>query len=306
MKHFLKLLDLSPAEVNELLDIAADLKYKQKHGIPHKYLDGKAVALIFQKASTRTRTSFEVGTYQLGGYGAFLNANDMQIARGETVQDTIRVLSRYFDCVMIRTFEQSYVEDLAKYGSVPVINGLTDFCHPTQVIADLLTVREYKGKTEGLKMCYVGDGNNMANSLIVGALKTGMSMTAVCPDDYRPAKEVRDFAAGYGDKFTLCSDPREGAVDADVLVTDVWTSMGQEAETAKRKIAFDGYQINEELMKLAHPDAMVLHCLPAHREEEITAETFEKHAAEIFDEAENRLHAHKAIMVAVMDAYPKA
>ncbi len=305
MKHFLKLLDLSPAEVNELLDIAADLKYKQKHGIAHKYLDGKAVALIFQKASTRTRTSFEVGTYQLGGYGAFLNANDMQIARGETVQDTIRVLSRYFDCVMIRTFEQSYVEDLAKYGSVPIINGLTDFCHPTQVIADLLTVREYKGKTEGLKMCYIGDGNNMANSLIVGALKTGMTMTAVCPDDYRPAKEVLDFAAGYGDKFTLCSDPREGAIGADVLVTDVWTSMGQEAETAKRKIAFDGYQINEDLMKLAHPDAIVLHCLPAHREEEITAETFEKHAAEIFDEAENRLHAHKAIMVAVMDAYKK-
>jgi ornithine carbamoyltransferase len=305
MKHFLKLLDLSPAEINELLDIAADLKYKQKNGIPHKYLEGKAVALIFQKASTRTRTSFEVGTYQLGGYGAFLNANDMQIARGETVQDTIRVLSRYFDCVMIRTFEQSYVEDLAKYGSVPIINGLTDFCHPTQVIADLLTVREYKGKTEGLKMCYIGDGNNMANSLIVGALKTGMSMTAVCPDDYRPAKEVLDFAAAYGDKFTLCTDPREGAVGADVLVTDVWTSMGQEAETAKRQAAFAGYQINEDLMQLAHPDAIVLHCLPAHREEEITAETFEKHAAEIFDEAENRLHAHKAIMVAVMDAYKK-
>ena len=306
MKHFLKLLDLSSAEVNELLDIAADLKYKQKNGIPHKYLEGKSVALIFQKASTRTRTSFEVGTYQLGGYGAFLNANDMQIARGETVQDTIRVLSRYFDCVMIRTFEQSYVEDLAKYGSIPIINGLTDFCHPTQVIADLLTVREYKGKTEGLKMCYIGDGNNMANSLIVGALKTGMSMTAVCPDDYRPAQEVLDFAAAYGDKFKLCSDPREGAVGADVLTTDVWTSMGQEEETEKRKIAFAGYQINEELMKLANPDAIVLHCLPAHREEEITAETFEKHAAEIFDEAENRLHAHKAIMVAVMDAYPKA
>ena len=304
MKHFLKLLDLSPAEVNELLDIAADLKDKQKRGIPPKYLEGKSVALIFQKASTRTRTSLEVGAFQLGGYGAFLNANDTQIARGETVQDTIRVLSRYFDCVMIRTFDQSYVEDLAKYGSVPIINGLTDFCHPTQVIADLLTIREYKGKTEGLKMCYIGDGNNMANSLIVGALKTGMSMTAVCPDDYRPAQEVLDFAAGYGDKFELCSDPRQGAVDADVLVTDVWTSMGQEEEAAKRKIAFDGYQINEQLMQLAHPDAIVLHCLPAHREEEITAETFEKHAAEIFDEAENRLHAHKAIMVAVMGAYP--
>ena len=305
MKHFLKLLDLSSAEVNELLDIAADLKYKQKNGIPHDYLKGKTVALIFQKASTRTRTSFEVGAYQLGGYGAFLNANDMQIARGETVQDTIRVLSRYFDCLMIRTFDQSYVEDLAKYGSIPIINGLTDFCHPTQVIADLLTIREYKGKTEGLKMCYIGDGNNMANSLIVGALKTGMRMTAVCPDDYRPAQEVLDFAAAYGDKFELCNDPKAGAVGADVLVTDVWTSMGQEAETEKRKIAFAGYQINEELMALANKDAIVLHCLPAHREEEITAETFEKHAAEIFDEAENRLHAHKAIMVAVTGTYKK-
>ena len=305
MKHFLKLLDLTSEEINGLLDLAADLKYKQKNGIPHRYLEGKAVALIFQKASTRTRTSFEVGAFQLGGYGAFLNAGDTQIARGETVQDTIRVLSRYFDCVMIRTFEQSYVEDLAKYGSVPIINGLTDFCHPTQVIADLLTVREYKGRTEGLKMCYIGDGNNMANSLIVGALKTGMSMTAVCPDDYRPAQQVLDFAAGYGEKFTLCSDPRDGAVGADVLVTDVWTSMGQEEEAAKRRVAFAGYQINEALMQLAAPDAIVLHCLPAHREEEITAETFEKHAAEIFDEAENRLHAHKAIMVAVMDAVPK-
>ena len=305
MKHFLKLLDLSPAEIEELLDIAQDLKYKQKHGIPHKYMEGKSIALIFQKASTRTRTSFEVGAYQLGCYGSFLNVNDLQIARGEPVQDTIRVLSRYFDCLMIRTFEQSYVEDLAKYGSIPIINGLTDFCHPTQVIADLLTIREFKGKTEGLKMCYIGDGNNMANSLIVGALKTGMRMTAVCPNDYRPAQEVLDFAAAYGDKFTLCTDPKEGAVGADVMVTDVWTSMGQEEETAKRKVAFAGYQINESLMQLANKDAMVLHCLPAHREEEITAETFEKHAGEIFEEAENRLHAHKAIMVAVTDTYRK-
>ncbi|MGN0635521.1 MAG: ornithine carbamoyltransferase [Acutalibacteraceae bacterium] len=305
MKHFLKLLDLTPAEIEELLDIAQDLKYKQKNGIPHKYMEGKSIALIFQKASTRTRTSFEVGAYQLGCYGSFLNVNDLQIARGEPVQDTIRVLSRYFDCLMIRTFEQSYVEDLAKYGSIPIINGLTDFCHPTQVIADLLTIREFKGKTEGLKMCYIGDGNNMANSLIVGALKTGMRMTAVCPNDYRPAQEVLDFAAAYGDKFTLCTDPREGAVGADVMVTDVWTSMGQEQETAKRKVAFAGYQINESLMQLANKDAMVLHCLPAHREEEITAETFEKHANEIFEEAENRLHAHKAIMVAVTDTYRK-
>ncbi|MBQ3149620.1 MAG: ornithine carbamoyltransferase [Clostridia bacterium] len=305
MKHFLKLLDLSSEEIFELLDIAADLKYKQKNGIPHRYLEGKSVALIFQKASTRTRTSFEVGTYQLGGYGAFLNVNDMQIARGEPVQDTIRVLSRYFDCLMIRTFDQSYVEDLAKYGSIPIINGLTDFCHPTQVIADLLTIREYKGSLEGLKMCYIGDGNNMANSLTVGALKTGMKMSLVCPDDYRPPKEILDFAYGYGDKFEICSDPLKGAVDADVLVTDVWTSMGQEEESQKRMIAFEGYQINDAILSVAKKDAMVQHCLPAHRGEEITAEVFEAHANEIFDEAENRLHAHKAIMVAVTNTYRK-
>ncbi|MCL2508172.1 MAG: ornithine carbamoyltransferase [Oscillospiraceae bacterium] len=300
MKHFLKLLDLTGEEITGLIDLAAELKYKQKNNIPHRYLEGKSVALIFEKASTRTRTSFEVGCYQLGGQGVFLNTNDMQIRRGEPVQDTVRVLSRYFDCVMIRTFKQSYVEDLAKYGTIPIINGLTDFAHPTQVIADLLTIREYKGKLEGLTMCYIGDGNNMANSLTVGALKTGMSMTVVCPEDYRPDASVLEFAKQYGDSFKLCSDPKEGAAGADVLVTDVWTSMGQEEETKKRQTAFKGYQVNEELMALANPGAIVQHCLPAHREEEISAETFEKHAAEIFDEAENRLHAHKAILVELL------
>lgn len=305
MNHFLKLSDLSADEIYRLLDIAADLKYKQKNGIPHRYLEGKSVALIFQKASTRTRTSFEIGAFQLGGYGAFLNTSDMQISRGEPVQDTARVLSRYFDLLMIRTFEQSYVEDLAKYGSIPIINGLTDYCHPTQVLADLMTIREYKGSLEGLKLCYIGDGNNMANSYIVGALKTGMRMTAVCPEGYRPHPFVLELAKEYGDKFELCDEPLKGAVGADVLCTDVWTSMGQEDETEKRKKAFKGYQINDELMSVASSGAIVQHCLPAHREEEITAKVFEKHANEIFDEAENRLHAHKAIMVALAGNYDK-
>ncbi len=295
MKHLLSLGDLTTEEIYNIIDLGDELKRKQKAGIEHKYLNGKSVALIFQKSSTRTRTSFEVGVYQLGGYGTFLNANDMQIARGEPIEDTARVLSRYFDGIMIRTFEQKQVEDLAKYGSIPIINGLTDYCHPCQVLADLMTIREYKGKLDGLKMCYIGDGNNMANSLIVGGLKAGMNVTAVCPDNYSPDKKVLDFAKDFKG-FELCSKPEEGAVDADVLVTDVWTSMGQEQERLERMEAFAGYQINEKLMELAKPDAMVQHCLPAHRGEEITADVFEAHANEIFDEAENRLHAQKAVM----------
>ena len=295
MKHLLSLGDLTTEEIYNIIDLGDELKRKQKAGIEHKYLNGKSVALIFQKSSTRTRTSFEVGVYQLGGYGTFLNANDMQIARGEPIEDTARVLSRYFDGIMIRTFEQKQVEDLAKYGSIPIINGLTDYCHPCQVLADLMTIREYKGKLDGLKMCYIGDGNNMANSLIVGGLKAGMNVTAVCPDNYRPDKKVLDFAKDFKG-FELCSKPEDGAVDADVLVTDVWTSMGQEQERLERMEAFAGYQINEKLMELAKPDAMVQHCLTAHRGEEITADVFEAHANEIFDEAENRLHAQKAVM----------
>jgi ornithine carbamoyltransferase len=201
---------------------------------------------------------------------------------------------------MIRTFEQKEVEDLAKYGNIPIINGLTDFCHPCQVLADLMTIREFKGKLEGLKMCFIGDGNNMANSLIVGCLKVGMSVSIACPDDYQPPKEILDFAAGYGDKFSMTNSPKEAAKGADVLITDVWASMGQEGEAEKRKQAFAGYQINDELMALANADAMVLHCLPAHREEEITEKVFEAHAKEIFEEAENRLHAQKAVMVKLM------
>ena len=300
MKHLLKMLDLSTEEIIEILNLADQLKYELKHGIPHPRLQGKTLGMIFQKASTRTRVSFETGMYQLGGYPLFLSSNDLQIGRGEPVQDTARVLSRYLDGIMIRTFEQKEVEDLAQYGNIPIINGLTDFCHPCQVLADLMTIREFKGSFDGKKMCFIGDGNNMANSLIVGCLKVGMEVAIACPDDYQPPKEILDFAAGYGDKFTMTNVPLEAAKDCDVLITDVWASMGQEDEAEKRRKAFTGYQINDELMAAAKPDAMVLHCLPAHREEEITEKVFEAHANEIFEEAENRLHAQKAVMVKLM------
>lgn len=300
MKHLLKMLDLSKEEILDILNLADQLKYENKNNIEHHILKGKTLGMIFQKSSTRTRVSFETGMYQLGGQALFLSNRDLQIGRGEPVQDTARVLSRYLDGIMIRTFEQKEVEDLAKYGSIPIINGLTDFCHPCQVLADLMTIREFKGRFEGLKMCYIGDGNNMANSLIVGGLKVGMEVSIACPKDYQPAAEVLEFAKGYGDKFSMTDVPLEAAKDADVLFTDVWTSMGEEAETEKRKIAFKGYQINDDIMAVAKADAMVQHCLPAHREEEITEKVFEAHANEIFEEAENRLHAQKAVMVKVM------
>lgn len=299
MKHLLKMLDLSQQEIFDILDLADKLKYQTKHDIPHPMLEGKTLGMIFQKASTRTRVSFETGMYQLGGYPLFLSANDLQIGRGEPVQDTARVLSRYLDCIMIRTFAQKEVEDLAEYGSIPIINGLTDFCHPCQVLADLLTIREYKANFDGLKMCYIGDGNNMANSLIVGGLKVGMNVSVACPDDYQPDESVMNFAKDFKG-FSITNSPLKAAENADVLITDVWSSMGMEAEIEKRKIAFKGYQINDDIMNVANSDAMVLHCLPAHREEEITAKIFEAHAKEIFDEAENRLHAQKAVMVKLM------
>ena len=300
MKHLLKMLDLSKEEIIDILNLADQLKYELKHNIAHRHLQGKTLGMIFQKSSTRTRVSFETGMFQLGGQALFLSSRDLQIGRGEPVQDTARVLSRYLDGIMIRTFEQKEVEDLAEYGSIPIINGLTDFCHPCQVLADLMTIREHKGRFEGLKMCYIGDGNNMANSLIVGGLKVGMEVAVACPAGYELDAAILEFANQTG-KFTFTNDVKEAAKDADVIFTDVWASMGQEGEAEKRRQAFEGvYQINDDLLRVAKPDVMIQHCLPAHRGEEITAEVFEAHAEEIFDEAENRLHAQKAVMVKLM------
>ena len=299
MKHLLKMLDMSREEIIDILNLADQLKYELKHGIPHPLLKGKSLGMIFQKASTRTRVSFETGMYQLGGHALFLSADDLQIGRGEPVEDTARVLSRYIDGIMIRTFAQKEVEDLAEYGSIPIINGLTDLSHPCQVLADLMTIREFKGSFDGLKMCYIGDGNNMANSLIVGGLKVGMQVSVACPEGYRPDPMVMEFAQ-QDPGFSITDVPAEAAKDADILLTDVWASMGQEGEIAKRRIAFAGYQINDTIMETAKPDAMVMHCLPAHREEEITAKVFEAHAKEIFEEADNRLPAQKAVMVRLM------
>ncbi len=299
MKHLLKLSDLTSEEIVELLNLADQLKYEKKNGIEHKLLAGKSLGMIFEKSSTRTRVSFEVGMYELGGNPLFLSSNDLQIGRGEPVEDTARVLSRFLDGIMIRTFAQKEVEDLAKYGSIPIINGLTDYAHPCQVLADLLTIREHKKILKGLKLCFIGDGNNMANSLIVGCIKCGMSVAIACPDTNKPDADIMKWAAENGE-FLCTRDIKAAVSGADVVYTDVWASMGQESEAEKRKKIFAGYQVNEEFMALANEDAMVLHCLPAHRGEEITAETFEKHADEIFDEAENRLHAQKAVMVKLM------
>ncbi len=299
MKHLLKLMDLSEKEIIEILNLADQLKYEKKNGIKHHLLKGKTLGLIFEKSSTRTRVSFEVGMYDLGGNALFLSSRDLQIGRGEPVQDTARVLSRYLDGIMIRTFAQSEVEDLAKYGSIPIINGLTDYCHPCQVLADLMTIREHKGVLAGRKMCYIGDGNNMTNSIIVGCIKMGMEVSVACPKGYEPDAEIMAWAKENG-KFTCTEDVLEAAKNADVLYTDVWASMGQEAEAEERKKIFKNYQINANVMSVAKSDAMVMHCLPAHRGEEITEDVLEAHANEIFDEAENRLHAQKAVLVKCM------
>ena len=299
MKHLLKLADLDKGDILDILNLADQLKYENQHGIEHHHLKGKTLGMIFQKSSTRTRVSFETGMYQLGGQALFLSNRDLQIGRGEPVQDTARVLSRYLDGIMIRTFAQKEVEDLAEYGSIPIINGLTDYCHPCQVLADLMTIREYKKSFDGLKFCFIGDGNNMANSLIVGAISMGMECAIACPKDYQPDAQIMAWAKENG-TFTCSEDILACAKDADVVYTDVWASMGQEEEKAEREKIFKNYQINDEVMAAAKPDAMVLHCLPAHREEEITAKVFEAHANEVFDEAENRLHAQKAVLVKLL------
>ncbi len=299
MKHLLKLMDLSKEEIVSILDLADQLKYEKKNNIAHPLLAGKSLGMIFQKSSTRTRVSFEVGMYQLGGQALFLSSNDLQIGRGEPVQDTARVLSRYLDGIMIRTFAQKEVEDLAAYGSIPIINGLTDFAHPCQVLADLMTIREKYASLDGLKLAYIGDGNNMANSLIVGCLKMGMKVAVATPEGYRPDPSVLAFAEGNPD-FLLTDDPVQAVAGADVVYTDTWASMGQEQEKEARLKAFAGYQVNDELLAAANPGAMVQHCLPAYRGQEITEEVFEAHATELFDEAENRLHAQKAVLVKLL------
>jgi len=299
MNHLLKLSDLSPEEIIDILNLADQLKYESKNGIEHHHLKGKTLGMIFQKSSTRTRVSFEVGMYQLGGSALFLSNRDLQIGRGEPVEDTARVLSRYLDGIMIRTFEQAEVEALAEFGSIPIINGLTDYAHPCQVLADLMTIREYKHSLKGLKLCFIGDGNNMANSLIVGCLKVGMEVSVACPAAYKPDANIIEWAEKTG-KFLCTESVMEAAAGSDVIYTDVWASMGQEDEAKLRQKAFEGYQVDDAVMDAAASGAVVLHCLPAHREEEITAKVFEEHANEIFDEAENRLHAQKAVMVRLM------
>ena len=300
-KDFLKMSDLNKDELFNLLDLAARLKDDNKKGITHHILKGKTLGMIFEKSSTRTRVSFETGIYQLGGTGLFLSSKETQLGRGEPIKDTARVLSRYLDGIMIRTFGQEIVDELAEYASIPVINALTDYAHPCQILADLLTIREHKGGFDGKKMCFIGDGaNNMANSLVVGCLMAGMDVAIATPKGYEPHETVLEYAAGFGSKFTLTTDVKEAARDCDALFTDVWSSMGMEDEIEKRKLLFKDYQINSEIMALANKGAMVQHCLPAHRGEEITDEVFEAHADEIFDEAENRLHAQKAVMATLM------
>lgn len=303
-RDFLTLRDFTSEEIEYIVDLGLDLKDKQKKGIPHPYLQGKSLAMIFQKSSTRTRVSFEVGMYQLGGQALFLSTNDLQIGRGEPVQDTARVLARYVDGILIRTYEQAEVEGFAKYADVPVINGLTDTYHPTQVIADLITIKEQKGTLAGLDFCYVGDGNNMTHSLMIGMLKCGMNVRVATPDNYRPEAEivayVESIAKEKGCTLTLTNDPKEVVKDADIVYTDTWASMGQESEKEERTKAFEGYQIDEALFNTAKEDAIFMHCLPAYRGFEVTDAVLEHPRSVIFDEAENRMHAHKAIMAAIM------
>ena len=302
-KHLLKMSDLTQADIFEILELAEKLKTDNKRNIEHFLLKNKTLGMIFEKSSTRTRVSFEVGMNQLGGRALFLSKADLQLGRGESIYDTAKTLSRYLDGIMIRTYKQSDVEYLAKYGDIPVINGLTDYAHPCQVLADLMTVKEYKLKKyksfDNLKLCFIGDGFNMANSLIVGGLTVGMTVACANPKGYEVEQDIKDFGAKYSGKFLFTNDVKEAAKDSDVLVTDVWCSMGQSDENERRE-AFKNFKINRELMKFAKKDAIVLHCLPAHKDEEISSEIFALHENVIFEEAENRLHAQKAVMVKLM------
>lgn len=303
-KDLLKMGNLSKEEILDILNLADQLKYEQKHNIEHHHLKGKSLGLIFEKSSTRTRVSFEVGMYQLGGCPLFLSSKDLQIGRGEPIQDTARVLSRYLDGIMIRTFSQKEVETLASCSSIPIINGLTDDEHPCQVLADLMTIRENKKILEGLNVAYIGDGNNMANSLIIGCLTVGMNISVASPTGYSPSnyyiENGNEIAKSNRLNFKITTSPEEAVKNADVVITDVWASMGQEVEQEERIKAFHGFKVDSNLMELAKDDAIVLHCLPAHREEEISAEILEKHSDTIFNESENRLHAQKAVLVKLL------
>ncbi len=303
-KHLLTLHDWSTEEILDTLDLADKLKYEQKNGIEHHLLKGKTLGMIFTKSSTRTRVSFEVGMYQLGGSALFLSSNDIQLGRGETIYDTANVLSRFLDGIMIRTYKQSDVEDLARFGQIPIINGLTDLVHPCQILADFQTIREHKGKLKGLKLAYIGDGNNMAHSLMYGGAKVGMEIAIATPKQYECDPEVVKNALAdaeaTGTKITLTNDPVEAIRDADVVYADTWVSMGQEAEKAEKLKVFGPYQIDKELFSRAKPDAIFLHCLPAYRGYEVTEDVIDGPNSVIFDEAENRLHAQKAVMVKLM------
>ncbi|MBJ6724649.1 ornithine carbamoyltransferase [Geomesophilobacter sediminis] len=300
-KHFLALHDFSKAELDAMFALTAELKQKQKNGVEHHLLKGKALAMIFEKSSTRTRISFEVGMFQLGGHPLFISNRDSQMGRGEPIKDTARVMARYCDGVMIRTFGQEIVEEFAQYSDVPVINGLTDLFHPCQIMADLFTVIEHKGGYQGLKYAWIGDGNNMANTWIEAAAIFGFDLTLACPEGYDPDAKVLEWARANGtSRIEVVRDPKVAAAGADVLNTDVWASMGQEQEQKTREKAFAGYQLDQQLLNLANPDAVVLHCLPAHRGEEISDEVIEGPNSVVWDEAENRLHIQKAIMATLM------
>ncbi|HOM01846.1 MAG TPA: ornithine carbamoyltransferase [Acetivibrio sp.] len=304
MEHLISLHDLSLEDFESIFKLAEKLKRQQKEGIPHHLLKGKTLGMIFTKSSTRTRVSFEVGMYQLGGYPLFLSSNDIQLGRGETIYDTAQVLSRYVDGIMIRTFAHSDVEDLARYGNVPVINGLTDLMHPCQILADLFTVYEHKGTLKGLKLAYIGDGNNIANSLLHGCAKVGMDIAVASPKGYecdsQIVSEAQEDAKVSGSNILLTEDPEEAIKDADVVYTDTWVSMGQESEKEERIKIFMPYQVNSTLFSKANEDAIFLHCLPAYRGYEVTEDVIDGSQSVIFDEAENRLHVQKAIMALLM------
>jgi ornithine carbamoyltransferase len=303
-KDLLKMDDLSKEEILDILNLADQLKYEHKHGIPHELLKGKSLGMIFEKSSTRTRVSFEVGMYQLGGNALFLSSRDLQLGRGEPIEDTSRTLSRFLQGIVIRAYSQDEIEGLAKYASVPIINGLTDLEHPCQVLADLMTIREYKNILEGLNIAFIGDGNNMAHSIIIGALKVGMNLNIACPINYMPKEEYikrgKELAKLNNKIFNITNSPIDAVKNADIVFTDVWTSMGHETEEKERKMAFKDFQVNKELMSYTKENALVLHCLPAHRGEEITSDILEEHSTEIFDETENRLHVQKAILVKLL------